>query len=85
MAHNHDELSITDKSKHISPEMISMIINCAKKRMTVKKIIAHIENLREKHNLFKDETTPTAIQMYYILRKNKIEEAPPIISIGSIG
>lgn len=83
LAHNHDEMAC-NRSDKISSEMAELINECASKRMTAKKVIEHIDHLRKTFNLFIDEVTPTAQQIYYIIRKVKNVEAPPILSIGEL-
>lgn len=82
--HNHEDLDEEDISSRISFEMIKMIIECDSRNMTAKQIIAHIDNLKESHPIFLDEKTPTAQQIYYLVRKHKNGENPPIISIGEL-
>lgn len=82
--HSHNESENEDKSTKFSKELVDLITDCSKKRMTAKKIIEHVNDLKEKFNLFSSDKTPTAQQIYYFIRKNKIEEAPDIISIGEL-
>lgn len=82
--HSHDIIKIEDKSVKISTELVELIIDCSKSRMTVKRIIDHINNLKEKFGLFANDITPTSQQIYYLIRKRKNEEAPDIVSIGEL-
>lgn len=83
-AHNHHELDDEDKSIHFPLEMINLIIDCSKKRMAAKRIIEHLKDLQSNFNLFVDEKIPSQQQMYYLIRKHKDEETPPMISIGQM-
>lgn len=84
MEHNHHELNDEDKNIPTSTEMTKLIVDCSKKRMTAKRIIEHLEDLQTNYNIFVDENIPSQQHIYYLLRKNKEEETPPIISIGEM-
>lgn len=63
--HNHEDVDDSERSSQFSPELIDIINDCSKKRMTAKKIIEHIDDLKLKFNLFKSDKTPSISQLYY--------------------
>lgn len=84
VVHNHDKLSDDDKAASFPFEMIDLIVECSKKRMTAKRIIEHLTDLQDKFSIFKNEKIPSLQQVYEIIRKHKTKESPPIVSIGEL-
>lgn len=82
--HEHDVIADQDKSKKMSPEMRSFIVNQRKKNMNAKNIIKSINEMRQNHDFFLDEPTPTAKQIYYVSERQISIEAPQMISVGDL-
>lgn len=79
--HTCTEMNDELLAKSISDEMAKMIVQCKSKRMAAKHIAEHIDSLREDHNLFSNERTPSRVQIYYILKKNKCDK---ILYLGEL-
>lgn len=60
--HTHDDLADDDKSHKFSSEMVDLIIDCSKKRMSPKNIIEHLIELQTKFSIFVGEKLPTVKQ-----------------------
>lgn len=82
--HTCDAIDKTQHAKSFSKAMKEMIVNCAKNHMKPKYIIEHIDSLRKDHNLFSDEETPNAASIYYILKVQKLIDAPKIKYLGEL-
>lgn len=82
--HTCEKVPKTEKVRTFSKEMKELIVSLHKKRMRPKRIIEHINDLRDKNSLFVNEDSPSIPQVYYIVRAHQGLVSPKILYLGQL-
>lgn len=85
LEHNHDELIDNTTKMKLSEEMKDFVKKLFEMQTTqYASVIKHIQNAREKQNLFKNEPNPTKDQIAYRLKLFRDIELKPVVNVGDL-
>lgn len=85
LCHNHNELLAENSTKRLSKQMIDFLDNLFEMKTTrYDSIKKHIQNAREKQNMFIDEPNPSDHQLAYRLKLFKDKDVKPVVNVGEL-
>lgn len=80
-----NEKTTTNSKRKLTDAMIDYINNLFEMKTTqYASVIKHLENAREKQNLFENEPNPTVDQIAYRLKLFRSREVKPIVNLGEL-